>query len=344
MVTVNRTFTLPIRPGGPRTLDDAVAYFDGLRERQPGLFADAPPKGWARGIDALQGDNKIKSQLAALALFYFHHERLPDLETYPLSSDYWFRTKFFDPIPMPTPASKLNVGHYIEPETLARIGEPARPWVSTDPYLPHDEAVPPGKYFFKYSNGNAMQTRVSWPPSMEERDALTRQGAQWRNHHYGLVSGEWWYLTEPGKFFLEEDLTDRMEGRPEAMIFCRRGRPSIISLRIQGPEPKQQRFYDAAFNPLEGVSRPWRTPADIPLPEKIDLMLEAAAEAARPFRAVRVDFLNAAGEKPMVGEITVCHQSANTHFYPLEFDWWFKETLFGSGRPFSPERHGEQDR
>ena len=311
-------------PGQART---AIAR---LRDDRPELFEAAPPAGYWRGIDIYKAKALPIVFARACQNFINAHGRPPDLITMPTTADHFFAMKFFHPIPIdPNPADKLEARKFLSRVMLRRIGLPRRVWVSGTPELPAADAIPRGTYWLKISNGNAMQHRIVWPPTEEERRDLNARARQWKERRYGLDWGEWWYgLTKP-RFFLECDLSSRMADRPEINVFvCRGNVKTFYAIRRGAGRPYEQSYFDCDLNPLPGRFGGHR-PFSGRLPETIGLILEAAREIGRRFNVVRVDFLNAAGEHPLLGEISLCANNARRMLSPPKFDRWARDQIFG---------------
>ena len=238
--------------------------------------------------------------------------------------------KFFQPVPVcPNPSDKLAVSEFLPRGMIARIGLPRRVWVGETPRLPEPDDVPPGAYWLKCSIGNAMQRRVLWPPTDQQRRTLETLAQSWLASQYGLHWGEWWYGTSKPRIYLERDLSRLMRGRPEIKVFVRRGVPkTFFAVRRHRDTPTEQSFFDADLRLLPGRS-PQNRPLEWTPPASVNVMLDAAARIGKRFELVRVDFLNAKGDYPVLGEISLCHMNARRAFAPCNFDDWVSDQLFG---------------
>jgi hypothetical protein len=310
--------------------EEARAALARLRARRPELFRPPRRPGHARGLTAMKPEALPRIYARAAGIFLKNHGRLPDLAAPDGLVEHIFAVKFTHAIPLrPNPADKLNAGHYLRRALRARVGLPGRPWSSEDPVLPPDDAVPPGRYWLKKSLGNAMQARVEWPPSPERRARLQRRVEAWWARRYGVEWGEWWYALSPARLFLERDLSARMEGRAECRIICRGGRARFVALHrtLEGGE-RVFSLFDRAFRPLPGGVAGHRSVVE-PAPEALSLMIEAAEDIARHFEFIRVDFLNIAGARPGLGELTLCPGNATQHYAPEGFDRTLGRLVFG---------------
>lgn len=313
----------------PMTLDESRASLDRLRKDAPDLFAGAPPSGTGRGIDAYQPEDLPKVYCNACNIFHDALGRFPDLVRPQSTADHFFAMKFFHPIPLkPNPSDKLAAISYLPAEMRNRVGWPRRVWVSDQPALPEPGAVAPGTYWLKLSKGWGMNRKVVWPPGDAERDELEAMARHWWHRPYGVGWGEWWYGLGKPRLFLEQDLSGMMVNRPEIKVFVRDGEVKMLySIWSLSDGRLEQSYFDASLRRLPGRS-PKFGPLDEPLPDTIGLMMEAAAEIGKRFRVVRVDFINAAGPIPYLGELTLCHVNAGNVLSPPEFDKWVCRQLF----------------
>lgn len=311
------------------TLEEAREALERLRRVRNDLFESPVPEGCRRGIDVYSPEWLPKIFRLAIMNFQETHGRFPNLITPQGTVDHFFLMKFFDPIPMMAPGDKLRVHAFLPPEMLRQVGLPRRVWKSEEPKLPADDAIPARRYYFKLSVGNRRQIPMHWPILPHQREIVESFARKWKQRPYGLYWGEWWYYFCKPLFYMEESLERQMRGRPEVYIFVRRGVAKLIELRMtSSAEPKPQRFFDTALRPLEGVTKPERTPADMAPPEQIELMLKVAEEIGRHFKLVRVDFYNIPGPRPLLGEVSLCHNNARRPFLPKAFDDYVRALLF----------------
>ena len=317
------SFRLLSREGAEKALDR-------LRESRPDLWAAPRRRGCLRGIDVFSAQGLPDAFRGACNNFRAAHGRFPALINPQTTADHWFTVKFFHDIPLRpiNPADKLTSPLFMSEETRRQVGYPDRVWISEEPRLPGDDEVPPGDYWLKISNASAMQTRLRWPPSPEEREVLLGKIEKWWPKNFGLVWGEWWYSLCKRRIYLETDVSTRMAGRPEVKIFVRDGVPKLLyAIRLRDDGRHEQAYFDADLNRLEGRSPP-NLPLEDELPDTIELMLRGAAEIGRRFRVCRIDFLNLAGGQPGFGEITICHNNARKNLSPAGFDDWARQLLF----------------
>lgn len=318
----------------PVTMEQAELELDELKKTQPGLFLGPPGQAYLRGIDFYLPSALPTVYQQALNSFYAAHKRMPDLIGLPQIVDYYFAIKFFSAVPIaPNPSDKLNASAYLSPDLLAGIALPKRPWTSDDWRLPDDDAVPPGRYFYKFANGSTMHEEVVWPPTRNKRMKLEDQARRWAMSYWGLHWGEWWYFSSKPRFFLEEVLEDPSAAIVEASIFVCQGSPKLVQLRSD-PKPRValERLFTIEGKPLGGsVGGPTRKRLDraATLPSCIDTILQAASDIGRNLFFARIDFLHIWADKPYLGEITFCPYNATAGFKPADFDLEARKMLFG---------------
>lgn len=318
-------------PGAPRTPADAIAFLEAVRAEAPSLFAKTPPKGWVRGIDAIERTALPGVVLSMLRRFHGAHGRLPDPARCPTTADHWIRVRLFDPVPVPTPGCLFNISHYAPRWMLETIGLPDIRWRSETPEPPASDALPEGAYVYGASVGADRRIAVSWPPSDGERARLRAAGARWRHDRLGLRTGEWWYQAQPPQFFLERDPGDLLAGRPAVSIYTHRGATVAVALKGRGEDGAPdgtERLFGADLRPLEGTTRPDATVAEFEMPSRIEPMRQVAEELGARLRTARIDFRNDPGQLPGLERIALCPEEPEALFHPASLDAWVRDRLF----------------
>ncbi len=320
---------LPEDAGWPLSVDDAEALLARLRIDCPDLFNMQGAGNTLRGIDVYAPSALPRVFAKAVEIFNRAHGRLPDLKSMPTTADHFFAMKFFHPIPIdPNPADKLDAREFLTGPLRRRVVVPRVVHILDRPVLPEPDAIRPGVYWLKVSNGNSMQRRFRWPPPPQVRERLEREAREWLSVRYGVQWGEWWYgLTDP-RLFLERDVSPLIANRPEIKVFVRSGRVTFFyAIRHHRNGWHEKAYFDEAHRPMHGGYGRYR-PMQCNLPDTIDTMLEAAAVIGRRFSVARVDFLDVGGDKPCLGEVSICHNNARCLFSPPEFDRWVRDRLF----------------
>lgn len=311
---------------------DAEAWLRGLDLARPDITRAPKRPGYLRGWDILRPEHKMPILRTALGLYRMEFGRLPELKPVRSPTDGFFAMKFFGFIPAPNPADKLRTHSYVPAALRDEVIVPRRPWVDDAPVLPEETGVPRGSYYLKRALGSRHQARLVWPPSDESRAELERMMEGWTKTPYGVTWGEWWYALGAQRFFLEEDLGPRIAGHPEWRIYVRRGEPCFATLIwYDNPADRTdnaQLMIDAELRPT-GAHTVGRRVADRPVPAKARRWLEIAAAMGEKFDVVRVDFLDAGEDRPVISELTLCDYNARRRFAPAAFDAWAASRLFG---------------
>jgi hypothetical protein len=113
-------------------------------------------------------------------------------------------------------------------------------------------------------------------------------------------------------------------------VFCVDGVPKAILVFFDRFASMSRRFYDTDWNP-QSFALQYPLGREVPRPENLDQMLEAAAKLASDTSLIRVD-LYTNGSTFRVGEITNCHASANETFSPPEGERQLSALMFGEQR------------
>lgn len=316
----------------------ASHFLDVLRKRCPDYFDDLVIVGYRRGIDVYPAVRLPIVLGNALKVFQHAHGRLPDLVTLPKTADHFFKMKFFDRIPIsPNPASKLSCYDYIPAKFAGRVRAPNRYWVSERPLLPPDTEIPPGIYWLKLEFGNAGHLRLVWPPTAKQRHVINQALDQRMKQAFGVSNGEWWYGTNPQRVFLEEDLSDLLEGGQELKLFIREGR-FAAGYEVQYASNSKQKqsslgFFNDMGEPMSGTRRLGRHNPDynerqFQRPNDFDKIIEAAEVIGRPFSLVRVDMMRAKDGELFLGELTLCTGNATVIFTPQSLEDYLRHQLF----------------
>ena len=104
-----------------------VPPIDRLQSERPGVM---------RGVD-YYGQYLPRVMMISVKKYYEYKERVPD---HPLECDTFldklFWSKFFTPMPIPTPADKLMIGEFIPRELENRVRPAKVYWSSAEPDIP----------------------------------------------------------------------------------------------------------------------------------------------------------------------------------------------------------------
>jgi hypothetical protein len=178
---------------------------------------------------------------------------------------------------------------------------------------PREERKWPIPYVLKASHGSGWNYFVR---SAEEQDwdEMERAAAQWLKTIYGRRSLEWAYAQlKPG--LLVEPFVGRGEvAPPDYKLFVFGGRTAFVQVDLGRLQEHRQFFYDPEWKRQSFRYICPYDPEEIPPPESLRQMVEAADKLGEPFGFVRVDLYEIEG-KPYFGEFT---------FYPNGGQFTFK--------------------
>lgn len=282
-------------------------------ERSPWRQQAQP--GYLRGIDFYSPEQLPLVMSRAAAQFHEAQGKWPDVLSPRSYAEKIFWLKFFGQIKVPESGNKLATPGFIPPHLRHAIACPEVIWHSRQPVLPANHEVPAGVYYLKASQGSGLFKRVTYPLAEADRAVLEQLVARWLKTRYGLLHGEWWYNTFEPAVFLEKSVcgeTDSISWNIPVI----NGHTPILALYhkpLNGPEASA--WFDSNLNPLpQTASRP-RIP-HVQFPETLPDMFAHAREIAKPFRFVRVDFLQGDDGKPYLCEMTFSPGNALTRFHP----------------------------
>lgn len=152
-----------------------------------------------------------------------------------------------------------------------------------------------------------------------DREELTAVCRGWLARKYAPFSMEWSYLPIPPMIIIE----DLLEGAPDSFKFhCFHGKCHFVKVISGGLAAKKKRCF-TFFTPdtWEKIPVKWDRygPADIPRPEKLELMVEYAEKLSAPFDYVRVDLALFDG-RIYFEEITNYPTGGHSTLDPIEYD------------------------
>jgi hypothetical protein len=227
--------------------------------------------------------------------------------------------KFFEFMPMPTPADKLAVGSFIPARLRDRIRTARVLWRSREPRIPPRGAVPPGHHFLKVNNGSGSNLRLQFPCAPRDEARLR----PWLRNAFGfppsIAWGEWWYSTIEPAVFVEQAIGG--PERPDEWKFfvfngvCR----FLYHHQDRTTGTKKHTLYDREFNYLPVRIRDVEIGEVVSPPLEYGLMLEAAEAIAGPLTFARIDLYRTSTGELFLGEITLC---------PNNTIYWFSDPGF----------------
>lgn len=265
--------------------------------------AEPPPSGTLRAFDVLDEPALYFNLTRGLNWFASNHGFEADLLNPRRFTEKMLVSKFFAPVPMPSPGDKLGLGGFIP----ASLGDGVRTarcvWSSPFPEVPESFDAKPGIYYFKANHGSGYNYKVSLPLSQEEHGKLTAMAERWLQVDYGSRGGEWWYNLVQRKVYLEESFSSPGESVDDWKFFVLNGRVSIVQVDLDRATNHVQLIYDRDFNFLQEEFF-YRSGNPTAKPENYSDLLSAAETIGRQFEFARVDFYNTQSGI-VLGEITL---------------------------------------
>ncbi|MDC0739105.1 ATP-grasp fold amidoligase family protein [Cognatishimia sp. SS12] len=257
-----------------------------------GLFGtDRPaPAGTLRGLDVLP-PSIIRQRLArASVISHSVYGAQIDFENPKGFFEKLVLSKFFAPIPMPSPADSLALTRFI-PADLSEVIKPLPVVWQGAHALTSDRVgaeITPGQYFAKSNMLPDTALAITFPmdPAMTLRaKRLTRK---WLDTDAGERTSEWWRNLIAPRAFLERDV--RVENNPVSHWRFHIGGGHILGIVVV-PDYRRssaEALYDENFTPLpHELFLPNSAP--ITEPSYFKSLRYAALRIAEPFEYVRVD-------------------------------------------------------
>ncbi|MFZ4552440.1 MAG: ATP-grasp fold amidoligase family protein [Aquabacterium sp.] len=227
--------------------------------------------------------------------------------------------KFFGELRVPESGNKLATASFIPPSLTERLTCAPLAWQGGAPSLPLNDALPEGVYYLKATHGSGMFERLCYPLDAERRAQLESMAARWLAHPFGVEDGEWWYNTFAPQLILERSVTGD-EDSISWNFYVVNGQVPMVGLFLKSAKTGEEfsTWLGADLKPL-----PWQhtlpeVPGYVIGPQQHE-MLSFALEIAKPFSAVRVDFLQGSDGKTYLCELTFSPGNAMT-WRPPEVD------------------------
>lgn len=301
----------------------ARRFFNAIVERR--LYgAHLPPaQGHLRSFDVLSDKRLQYNMVRGLNWYSANHGFFPNMFNPRRFTEKLLVTKFFAPIPMPSPGDKLANHLYIPPAIRHLVRAPKRVWSSHLPVVPESFDAPPGVYYFKANHASGANFKFELPLTEETHAKLTDLASKWLGADYGVRGGEWWYELLHRKVYIEESYSAFGESATDWKVFVLNGRAAIVQVDVNRAENHIQLIYDRDFNYLP-VEFFFNTGDPISRPAEFDDIVTVAEAIGRQFEFARVDLYNT--ESGIVlGEITFAPGGARLRLRSPELDMWMGE-------------------
>ncbi|MFW9617511.1 ATP-grasp fold amidoligase family protein [Aquabacterium sp.] len=298
------------------------AYFEAhrqlgkIRASAESPWRRATREGYGRGIDHYRPEQLTWVVATAFKRFKAEFNHYPNIARPCTFNDkvMWF--KFLGEIKIPESGNKLATGSFIPPSLRDQLTCVPLVWHGHSASLPQNHELPAGVYYLKASHGSGMFERICYPLSSEQRCRLLAIADEWLKRPFGLDDGEWWYNVFTPQLILEHSVT----GENDSIswnFYVLNGEVPMVGLFLKSGATGQSysTWLGPDFQPL-----PWQ--AAMPLVPSYEIgqrqhdMLRYALEIAKPFSAVRVDFLQGSDDRVYLCELTFSPGNAMTQRAP----------------------------
>jgi hypothetical protein len=273
-----------------------------------GLYnsTDPPPKGTLRGIDVLPPEVVRQKLNRSISIFVGQRGTLPNLTAPQSFFEKLSISKFFAPIPMPSPADKLNVQSFIPDDLASKISSIEVVWSGYQPITAALIAklnLQPCTYLAKSSGGTGRNMRFSVPLSSRAARRMEALSTGWLTEGHGERAGEWWYQLMRSQNFIERDLTPDTGSLTDWKFHCGGGKILAVQVDLDRHTRHRQTMYDADFRHIpEEMFFKYGPPENAP--PFFDTMRDIARRIAAQFEFVRVDMYHA-DDRLYLGELTL---------------------------------------
>ena len=275
-----------------------------------------------RGVE-FYGQHFPEILMECLFRYYNHNKTLPDppLQCKSLREKI-FWSKFYVPLPIPTPADKLSVGNFIPGDMRGKVKTPKVHWISASAdNLPASIKAPKGHYFLKSNHGWRGMKRVEFPLAQAKMEGLRQEAASWlARENYNLRGGEWWYSTISPKIYIETEVKSQNGPAPEYKFTCAGGKVvSIYHPVYEHMHAATQALFYPDFRWRDGVLTHLPN-VEAATPKDAKLLILVAEAIASQFELVRVDLYNPSPGIVILGELTLCPNAGIIGYTPESFE------------------------
>jgi len=273
-----------------------------------GLYGvkEATPLGTLRGLDVLPLGQILQKLSRATTIFAYSRGELPDFIKPKSFYEKLVLSKFFGPVPMPSPADKLSVASFIPEDLRERVKMIPVLWSG---HVPITEALlqelnlAPGKYYAKSNCGSGTNFVFNWPADDKTVARLTALSQNWLKQVYGQKAGEWWYGLIRNQVFIEADFAPEAKSLTDWKFHTGGGRVLAMQIDRDRASNHSQLMYDREHNFLPGKMF-FKTGKPDSKPVFFDEMRDIAEQIGAQFEFARVDFYYES-DQFYLGEVTL---------------------------------------
>jgi hypothetical protein len=249
--------------------------------------------------------------------FLLYHRRLPHLAHPATFNEKMARAKLRDRHPlMPRLADKVLAKEYIA-EALGPEWIIPTLWAGRQ--LPPREQrnwTPP--YVIKANHGSAMCYLVLSAQD-QDWDVIEKTAQSWLSTTFGKNTLEWLYAEIEPQLLVEPFIGTGKVAPADYKLFVFGGRTAFIQVDTGRLQTHRQYFYDLEWKrlPFEYVCPGGKD--DVPPPQSLPRMIQAADKLGSLFPFVRADFYEVGGS-PFFGELTFYPNAARIAFKPASVE------------------------
>ena len=293
--------------------------------------AEPPPPGTLRGIDVLPAADIVHKLARALQIALSTRGRYLNYTAPQTYFEKLVLSKFFAPVPMPSPADKIACAEYI-PEDLRDVASTIPPvWTGNTPITPallDTLSLAPGTYYAKSNTGCTTNYSFSIPPKDDQLERLEQYSTGWLKRIHGVRAGEWWYSMIRNQNLIEADLSPKPgESLVDWKFHACRGRVFAAQVDQDRATDHRQLIFDRDFNFVPEMLF-FQTGEGLPRPENYDLILKVAEAISKPFEYARVD-LYLVEDRIYLGEITLAPVGGQRLPISADLDLWMGQRWKG---------------
>ncbi|PSL19119.1 ATP-grasp fold amidoligase family protein [Shimia abyssi] len=269
--------------------------------------ADPAPVGFLRGIDVYPHHVVVQKLTRAIQMAHGQRGRKLDFVQPRTYYEKLVLSKFFAPLPMPSPADKIGCSAHIPVDVRDKVKTIPTVWTGAEPItkvLLDSLDLPPGRYYAKSNNGCTTNYAFDVPISPEQMQLLERYSTGWLKRLHGERSGEWYYSKIRAQNLIEPDMSPAVgEDLTDWKFHCCRGKVFAGQIDVERSTNHHQLIYDRDFNYVPEELFFFTKPG-VEWPEHRMKMREVAEAISRPFEYARID-LYLVGDQVYLGEITM---------------------------------------
>ena len=230
----------------------------------------------------------------------------------------WLKLYFHNPL-LSVCADKFAVREYVKEKIGERYLIPLIGVYESVQDIPFD--CLPNQFVLKATHGSGWNIICNDKSKFDKNKALRLMG-KWLKSDFSTVGRERHYRLIRPRIVCEQYVADGSGILKDYKLLTFRGECKYIWVDYFSPTGKRMRnFYDNnwMFQHGKGSLYPHGTGTEIPRPECLAEMLDAARRLSADFPQCRVDFYVLDNKRPLFGEMTFTSGNGLNEFYPQSF-------------------------